>query len=224
MVEQTEPQKPDWTAVDDYIAAHLLGEDRALAGALAANAAAGLPEIDVSPPQGRLLELMARMTGARRILEIGTLGGYSTICLARALPEGGRLVTLEVDPHHAEVARGNLEAAGVADKVEVIVGPARDTLAALESTFDFIFIDADKPSNLLYLKEAMRLSRPGTAILVDNVVREGAVLDPDRGDPRVAGTRALFEAIAAEPRLSATAVQTVGVKSWDGFVLALVDV
>ena len=222
MVERTEPQNRDWAAVDDYIAAHLLGEDPALAGALAANAAAGLPDIDVSPPQGRMLELMARMTGARRILEVGTLGGYSTICLARALPEGGRLVTLEIDPHHAEVARRNLKAAGVADKVEVIVGPARDTLATLQGAFDFIFIDADKPSNALYLKEALRLSRPGTAILVDNVVREGAVLDPGSDDPRVSGTRALFEAIAAEPRLSATAVQTVGAKKWDGFVLALV--
>ncbi|HYI48010.1 MAG TPA: O-methyltransferase [Allosphingosinicella sp.] len=217
------PEERDWIAVDDYIAAHLLGEDRALAGALAANAAAGLPAIDLSPPQGRMLELMARMAGARRILEIGTLGGYSAICLARALAEGGRLVTLEIDPHHAEVARGNLKAAGVADKVVVVVGPALDTLAALEAPFDFIFIDADKPSNALYLREALRLSRPGTAILVDNVVREGAMLDPGSGDPSITGTRALFEAIAAEPRLSATAVQTVGVKGWDGFVLALVD-
>jgi predicted O-methyltransferase YrrM len=222
LVERTEPQNRDWTALDDYIAAHLLGEDSALDGALAANAAAGLPAIDVSPPHGRLLELMARMTGARRILEVGTLGGYSTICLARALPEGGRLVTLEIDPRHAEVARGNLSAAGVAGKVEVIVGPARDTLATLQGPFDFIFIDADKPSNALYLKHAVRLSRPGTAIVIDNVVREGAVLDPD-GDPSAAGARALFEAVAAEPLLSATAVQTVGVKRWDGFILALVD-
>ena len=223
MVERIAPQNSDWAAVDAYIGDHLLGDDRALAAALAANAAAGLPDIDVSPAHGRMLQLMARMMGARRILEIGTLGGYSTICLARALPEGGRLVTLEIDPHHATVARENLRNAGVADKVELIVGPAAQTLGRLEGPFDFVFIDADKPSNPLYLKEAIRLSRPGTAILVDNVVREGLVVDPQSGDDRVAGTRALFDAVAAEPRLAATAVQTVGVKRWDGFLLALVN-
>jgi predicted O-methyltransferase YrrM len=223
MVERIEPQNPRWTAVDEYIGGNLLGDDPVLAAALAANAAAGLPDIDVSPAHGRLLQLMARMMGARRILEIGTLGGYSTVCLARALPEGGSLVTLEIDPHHADVARGNLEKAGVADKVELIVGAAVDTLATLEGPFDFIFIDADKPSNTAYLKQAVRLSRAGTAIVVDNVIREGEVLDADSGDERVAGTRALFEAVAAEPRLAATAVQTVGMKKWDGFLLALVD-
>jgi predicted O-methyltransferase YrrM len=223
MVDRIAPPHPAWTAVDDYIAGQLLGEDPALAGALAANAAAGLPEIDVSPPHGRLLELLARMMGARRILEIGTLGGYSTICLARALPEDGRLVTLELDPHHAAVARENLRKAGVAGKVELIVGPALDTLRTLEGPFDFVFIDADKPSNPAYLREALSLSRPGTAILVDNVVREGGVLDAGSGDDRIHGTRALFEAVAVEPRLRATAVQTVGVKKWDGFLLALVD-
>src|SRR3954453_15507759 len=153
MVDRIEPQDPRWTAVDDYIAGHLLGGDPMLAGTLAANAAAGLPDIDVSPAHGRLLQLMARMMGARRILEIGTLGGYSTICLARALPAGGRLVTLEIDPHHAEVARGNLQRAGVAGRVDLIRGPAVETLAGLEGPFDFIFIDADKPSNAAYLKQ-----------------------------------------------------------------------
>jgi predicted O-methyltransferase YrrM len=222
LVDRISPQDPNWTAVDDYIAGHLLGDDPALAGTLAANAAAGLPDIDVSPPHGRMLQLLARMMGAGRILEIGTLGGHSTICLARALPEDGRLVTLEIDPHHAAVARENLRKAGVADKVELILGPASDTLSSLEGPFDFVFIDADKPSNTAYLRHAIRLSRPGTAIVVDNVVREGGVLDAGSGDPRVAGTRALFEAVAAEPRLTATAVQTVGTK-WDGFLLALVD-
>jgi predicted O-methyltransferase YrrM len=222
LVDRIAPQDPGWAAVDAYIGDRLLG-DPALSAALAANAAAGLPDIDVSPAHGRMLQLMARMMGARRILEIGTLGGYSTICLARALPEEGRLVTLEIDPHHAAVARENLRRAGVADKVELIVGPAADTLAGLEGPFDFVFVDADKPSNPLYLKAALRLSRPGTAILVDNVVREGGVLDPRSGDERIAGTRALFDAVAAEPRLTATAIQTVGVKKWDGFLLALVD-
>ena len=223
MVERIAPQNPGWAAVDDYIGDRLLGEDPVLAAVLAANAAAGLPDIDVSPAHGRLLQLLARMMGARRILEIGTLGGYSTICLARALPEDGRVVTLEIDPHHAAVARENLARAGVADNVELIIGPAADTLARLEGPFDFVFIDADKPSNPVYLKEAIRLSRPGTAILVDNVVREGGVLDAESADDRIAGTRALFEAAAAEPRLAATAIQTVGVKKWDGFLLALVD-
>ena len=222
MVDRVAPQDPGWAAVDAYIGDRLLGDDPVLAAVLAANAAAGLPDIDVSPAHGRLLHLLARMMGARRILEIGTLGGYSTICLARALPEDGRLVTLEIDPHHAAVARENLARAGVAGKVELIIGPAADTLARLEGPFDFVFIDADKPSNPVYLKEAIRLSRPGTAILVDNVVREGGVLDAESADDRIAGTRALFEA-AAEPRLAATAIQTVGVKKWDGFLLALVD-
>lgn len=193
-----------------------------LAEALAANAASGLPDIDVSPAQGRMLHLLARIAGARRILEIGTLGGYSTIELARALPADGRLVTLELEPHHAEVAHENLARAGLADRVEVLVGPAAATLATLTGPFDFVFIDADKPSNPLYLREALRLTRLGGTIVVDNVIREGQVLDPDSDDDRVVGTRALFDAIAAEPRLTATAVQTVGIKKWDGFVLAVV--
>lgn len=223
MVERVEAPDARWAAVDAYVADRLLGSDPALDAALAANAAAGLPDIDVSPAQGRMLELLARMQGARAILEIGTLGGYSTICLARALPADGRLVSLEIDPHHAATARGNIAAAGLTDWVEVMVGPAADTLAALDGPFDFVFIDADKPSNVAYLHHAIRAARAGTAIMVDNVVREGAVLEDGSADPRVQGTRALFAAVAAEPRLSATAIQTVGAKKWDAFLLAVLD-
>lgn len=214
-----------WIAVDDYIAGHLLGPDEALDAALAANAAGGLPAIDVSAAQGKMLHLFARMAGAKRILEVGTLGGYSTIWLARALPEGGRLVTLELEPHHAEVARGNIAAAGLADRVDVRTGPAIEALDAMiaagEGPFDLVFIDADKQSNVAYLRAAMALGRPGTVIVVDNVIREAGILDAASDDPRIQGTRALFEAVAAEPRLSATAVQTVGAKKWDGFLLAV---
>jgi predicted O-methyltransferase YrrM len=214
-----------WHEVDDYIADRLLGPDPALEAALAANAAAGLPPIDVSATQGRMLHLFARMLGARRVLEVGTLGGYSTICLARALPEDGRVVTLEIDARHAEVARGNLARAGVADRVEVRVGPAIESLRAMiaagEAAFDLVFIDADKQSNADYVRAALELTRPGSAIVVDNVVREGRVLDPE-GDAMVQGTRRLFDYLHGEPRLDCTAVQTVGSKKWDGFVLALV--
>jgi len=216
----------DWAAVDDYITGRLIGTDPVLDGALAANAAGGLPPIDVSAAQGRMLELFARMSGARRILEVGTLGGYSTIWLARALPADGKLVTLELEPHHAEVARANLANAGLGDRCEVRTGPAVESLAAMiaagEGPFDLVFIDADKPSNVAYLDAGLQLTRPGSVILVDNVVREGAVTDPDHPDPRVIGTRALFDAVAAEPRLDATAIQTVGDKGWDGFLLAVV--
>ena len=171
-----------------------------------------------------MLFLLAQIAGARRILEIGTLGGYSTIWLARALPEDGGLVTLELEPHHAAVARANLARAGVSDKVDIRAGAAKDSLAAMtgEAPFDFVFIDADKQSNAHYVAEAIRLGRSGTTIVVDNVVREGGVLDADSDDERVVGTRALFDMLAADPRLDATAVQTVGAKKWDGFVLALV--
>ena len=223
MVDRREPPDPRWAEVDAYLAGRLLGLDPELAATLAANAAAGLPDIDVSPAQGRMLHLFARMTGARRILEVGTLGGYSTIELARALPADGRLVTLEIDPHHADVARANLAQAGVGDRVEVLTGPAAETLKTLQGSFDLVFIDADKPSNVAYLGEALRLSRPGTTIIVDNVIREGGVLDAGSADARIRGTRALFDAIHAEPRLTATAIQTVGVKKWDGFVLAVVN-
>ena len=213
-----------WQAVDDYIAGKLLGEDDALATALANNSAQGLPPIDVSAAQGKMLFLLAQMAGAKRILEVGTLGGYSTIWLARALPADGALVTLELEAHHACVARDNLERAGVADRVDLRVGPAAESLAAMtgEAPFDFVFIAADKQNNAHYVAEAIRLGRPGTTIVVDNVVREGGVLDADSDDERVVGTRALFDMLAADPRLDATAVQTVGAKKWDGFVLALV--
>ncbi len=218
----------DWARVDDYITGHLLGEDAVLAATLAANAAAGLPPIDVSAAQGKMLHLFARMMGARRILEIGTLGGYSTIWLARALGEGGTLVTLELEPHHAEVARANIARAGLSDRVEQHVGPAIDSLAVLQAAgaapFDLIFIDADKESGVAYVRASLDgLTRPGSVIIVDNVVREGAVIDPADPDTRVIGTRALFDYVGAETRLSATAVQTVGAKKWDGFLLAIVS-
>jgi predicted O-methyltransferase YrrM len=213
-----------WRAVDAYIAGKLLGDDDALAAALANNEANGLPPIDVSAAQGKMLFLLAQIAGARRILEIGTLGGYSTIWLARALPEDGELVTLEIEEAHARVARQNLDRAGVSDRVDIRVGPASDSLAAMTGAapFDFVFIDADKQGNAHYVAEAIRLGRSGTTIVVDNVVREGGVLDPDSGDPRIDGTRALFDMLNADARIDATAVQTVGVKKWDGFVLARV--
>jgi len=215
-----------WEAVDGYIVDHLLGDDVVLDAALAANAAAGLPQIDVSPAQGKMLHLFARMVGARRILEIGTLGGYSTIWLARALPEDGRMVTLEIDPHHAAVAGDNIARAGLGERVEVRVGAALLSLEAMiaqgEAPFDLVFVDADKENCVPYVRSAMALARPGTTIVVDNVVRDGEVLDPASADSRVRGVRALFKMIADEPRLSATAVQTVGAKKWDGFVLAVV--
>ena len=213
-----------WQAVDDYIAGKLLDADDALATTLANNAAQGLPPIDVSAAQGKMLFLLAQMAGARRILEIGTLGGYSTIWLARALPEGGSLVTLELEAHPAAVARKNLENAGLSEQVDIRVGPAADSLAAMtgEAPFDFVFVDADKQSNAHYVEEAIRLGRSGTTIIVDNVVREGGVLETDSEDERIIGTRALFDMLSGDPRLDATAVQTVGAKKWDGFVLARV--
>ncbi len=216
----------DWAAVDAYLVEQLVGQDEVLERALAANQAAGLPEIDVSPAQGRMLTLLAGIAGARRILEVGTLGGYSTICLARALPADGRLVTLEIDPHHAQVARDNIAAAGFAERVDVRAGAARDTLARMigegGEPFDLVFIDADKAGNPGYLRAALALSRPGTVIICDNVVRDGSVADAASDDPGVLGTRRMFEQVAAEPRLRATAIQTVGAKGWDGFMIALV--
>jgi predicted O-methyltransferase YrrM len=211
-----------WAAVDEYLAGALAPADPALTKALAANAAAGLVAADVSPAQGRLLELLARLCGARAILEIGTLGGYSTIWLARALPPDGRLVTLESDPHHARVARENLARAGVSGVVEVVEGPALATLPGVAGPFDLVFIDADKERSADYLALALERSRAGTLIVADNVVRGGAVVDADDADPRVVGVRRLVEAVAAEPRLVGAALQTVGVKGWDGMVLALV--
>lgn len=215
-----------WSAVDAYIGDALLGQDPVLDAVLERNAAAGLPAIDVSPAQGGLLHLLVRMVGARRVLEIGTLGGYSTICMARALPAEGRLVTIEFDPRHAEVARENLAAAGVADRVDLRVGAALDVLPTierdLEAALDFAFIDADKANNARYLEAAVHLSRPGAVIVVDNVIRGGAVLDAESQEAAVAGTRAAFDFAAQHPRLTATAIQTVGIKGHDGFLIALV--
>ncbi|MDA0797863.1 MAG: O-methyltransferase [Chloroflexi bacterium] len=211
-----------WTAVDDYLTGALVPSDAALEAALDASDVAGLPREAVSPTQGKLLHLLARSIGAKSILEIGTLGGYSTIWLARALPTDGRLVTLEANATHAEVARSNIANAGLADIVTLHQGPALDSLATLAGPFDMIFIDADKPSNPAYLEWAVKLSRPGTLIIGDNVVRDGAVTDPTSADPKVQGVRRFIELIAENPRLDATALQTVGSKGYDGFVLALV--
>jgi predicted O-methyltransferase YrrM len=211
-----------WSAVDGYITGTLVPSDPALDAALETAAAAGLPAINVAPNQGKLLHLLARIKGARTILEIGTLGGYSTIWLARALPAGGRLITLEVDPKHAEIARGNIDRAGVGDAVEIRVGPALESLPTLDGPFDMVFIDADKPSNADYFTWALRLTRPGGLIVVDNVVRGGAVIQAGSGDANVVGVRRLNELIAAEPRVSATTIQTVGVKGYDGLTIALV--
>ena len=215
-----------WNAVDAYLVEKLV-RDAALDEVLAANAAAGLPAIDVSPAQGKLLHVLARMMGARRVLEIGTLGGYSTIWLARAVPEGGRVVTLEAMPAHAEVARANFTRCGVADRIELRLGPALDSLAALAAEnaapFDLVFIDADKPNNPHYLAWALTLSRPGTVIIADNVVREGEVLEGESRDASVQGVRRFLDMLAGEPRLTATAMQTVGIKGWDGLAFAIVD-
>jgi predicted O-methyltransferase YrrM len=215
-----------WNAVDAYFTETIVAPDPALEEALAANAAGGLPSIDVSAPQGKLIHLLARMTAARRALEIGTLGGYSSIWIASALPDDGRLITLERNARHAEVARRNVARAGLGGKVEVRIGAALTTLPKIEaeglSPFDFVFIDADKTNNAAYLEWALRLSRPGTAILVDNVVRDGEVTEARSADPDVVGVRRMFELMAREPRLSATGIQTVGSKGWDGFALAVV--
>ena len=215
-----------WSAVDRYITDKLFAADAALDAALRASTDAGLPAISVSPPQGKMLHLLALSHGARTILEIGTLGGYSTIWLARALPLSGRIVTLEYEPKHAEVARANFVRAGVADKIELRVGAALETLPLLAAEkrqpFDFIFIDADKENYPGYWEWALKLSRPGTLIIADNVVRKGEVIDPHSTDPRVQAVRRLHDLIAAEPRVSATTIQTVGSKGYDGFTLALV--
>ena len=206
-------------AVDEFLAARLLPDDGAFDAILAAARDAGLPPADVSPLQGRLLELLARMQQAERILEVGTLAGYSTLWLARS---GARVVTLEIDPRHAEVARANLDRAGVGDAVEIVVGPALETLPGVDGPFDLVFIDADKQSSADYLALALEKVRPGALIVVDNIVRGGALADLDDDEPRVVGSRRVVDAIGAEPRLLATGLQTVGVKGWDGMLLALV--
>jgi predicted O-methyltransferase YrrM len=215
-----------WTAVDRYLTDVLVRPDAALEAALRDSDAAGLPPISVTPNQGKLLMLLAQVRGARAILEVGTLGGYSTIWLARALPAGGRLITLESEPRHAEVARANIARAGMADVVELRLGLALETLPQLAAEgrgpFDLTFIDADKPNIPEYFTWALKLSRRGSLIIVDNVVRKGAVIDADSDDPSVQGVRRFNERLAAEPRVSATAIQTVGGKGYDGFALALV--
>ncbi|HKP89871.1 MAG TPA: O-methyltransferase [Thermoleophilaceae bacterium] len=213
----------DPTAVDRYLDGLLVQEDSVLAAARADAEAAGLPAHTVAANQGKLLHLLARAVGARRVLELGTLAGYSTIWLARAVGPEGRVVTCEIDPSFARVAAANLHRAGLGDRVEVLVGPAAETMQRLEGPFDLVFIDADKASNDVYLPPVLALSRAGTLIVADNVVREGAVADPATGDPSAQGVRRFLDLVAADPRLTATAVQTVGVKGWDGFALALVS-
>ncbi|MEU6536756.1 O-methyltransferase [Streptomyces sp. NPDC047000] len=215
-----------WNTVDDYFTAHLSPDDEALAAAVRDSDAAGLPQAAVTAPQGKLLQLLAQIQGARNILEIGTLGGYSTIWLARALPDDGRLVSLECSGRHAEVAVRNITRAGLAERVEVRVGPALESLPELAEEdpepFDLVFIDADKGNNPHYLEWALKLTRPGGLVVVDNVVRDGRVADADSTAPDVRGTRAAIELIGAHPRLSGTAIQTVGGKGYDGFALARV--
>jgi len=214
-----------WTAVDEYLAERLVEDDPALEAALHDSDRAGLPAIQVTPTQGKLLHLLARSVRANAILELGTLGGYSTIWLARALAPGGRLITLEAEAKHADVARANLARAGLTDRVEIRVGPALDALPKLVAEgrrFDFVFIDADKPNIPEYFTRSIELSRPGALIVVDNVVREGKIADANSDDANVQGVRRFFELLDREPRVSATAIQTVGGKGYDGFALALV--
>ncbi len=216
-----------WTEVDRYIEDRLIGEDAVLSAALAVSKSAGLPEIAVSPTQGKQLNLLARSIGAGRILEIGTLGGYSSIWMGRALGDGGRLISLEMDPRHAEVARENLKAAELDDKVEIWIGAAIELLpkvaAAGIGPFDFSFIDADKANIPEYLEWTIRMSRPGALIVVDNVVRRGALIDAATTSADVKGVRRMHDMLQTDPRLSATSIQTVGVKGYDGFTLILVE-
>jgi len=226
MPDMTNPLQKKWTEVDDYIAGLLIPHDAALDGALKASDAAGLPSISVSATQGKLLMLFAKMLNARNVLEIGTLGGYSTIWMARGLAEGGRLITLEYEPKHAQVAQANLERAGLADRVEIRIGRAGDSLPKLVSEgrgpFDLIFIDADKQGYTEYLQWSMKLARKGTVIVADNVVRNGNVTDAESTDEMVQGIRRFNRALAAEKRLSATEIQTVGSKGYDGLAVATV--
>jgi predicted O-methyltransferase YrrM len=226
VLQMSDANEKVWAEVDRYIAGAIPHNDAALDAVTKANAAAGLPAIDVSAPQGKLLHVLALALGAKRVLEIGTLGGYSTIWLTRALPADGQVVTLEFSPKHAEVARKNLDAAGVGAKVEIRIGAAIESLEKLaaEGTapFDLIFIDADKKNNPAYVEWALKLARKGSVILVDNVIRGGGVLDAKTDDADVRGTRAMFELVGQEPRLTATAIQTVGGKGYDGFLIAVV--
>lgn len=210
----------DWQPVDKLLDRLLLHEDAALAGALADSQAAGLPAIEVSAQGGQLLNLLTRISGARRVLEIGTLGGYSTICLARGVGPEGSVVTLEFDPRHAAVAQANLQRADVADKVQIVVGPALDTLPTLAGNFDLVFIDADKENNSSYVEWAVELGRPGTVIVVDNAVRQGRIVSPR--DPQAQGVRDMLEMMGAHSRLDTAVIQTLGIKGWDGFAVAVV--
>lgn len=218
--------KSTWTKVDEYFGELLAPEDEQLSAALSSNEKAGLPAIGVTRLQGKFLHLLAKIVNARRVLEIGTLGAYSTIWMARALPPDGRIVTLEIDSEHADVARDNLRRAGLLERVEIRVGPALETLPALHQSgagpFDLVFIDADKQNNAEYLDWSVKLSRPGTVIVVDNVVRDGKVIRANSRDSDIAGTRRMAELMASHPRLTATVLQTVGAKGYDGFALAVV--
>lgn len=213
-----------WSDVDEYLVSSLIPTDSVFQQILLNNLAAGLPAHDVAPNQGKFLQLLVEITGARKILEIGTLGAYSSVWMARALPADGKLVTLEADPHHAEVAQKNIQLAGLETIIDLHIGPAAETLAQLgdEAPFDLIFIDADKPNNPVYLEWALKYARPGTLIIGDNVVRDGEVANPDSSDDRVQGVRTFIELMGKNPRLSVTALQTVGSKGWDGFTLARV--
>ncbi|WP_430647440.1 O-methyltransferase [Agromyces sp. GXS1127] len=221
-----EPTPDHQRRVDRYLVDLLVGDDPALEQGLADAAAAGLPAIEVTPLAGKLLHLIARMTGARRVLEIGTLGGYSTTWLARGIPADGRVVTLELEQRHADVARANLERAGVGDQVEIRLGPAAESLARMaergEEPFDLVFIDADKESGATYLDWAARLGHPGTVVVVDNVVRAGEVADATSTDPMVRGSRRALDLLGSDPRFEATALQTIGAKGWDGLAVAIV--
>jgi predicted O-methyltransferase YrrM len=219
-------RKPLWTSVDRYFGGLLAPSDDKLDAAVKANRKARLPAIDVSPLQGKFLQVLVHMAQASRVLEIGTLGGYSTIWMARALPKGGRIISLEFSPRHAEIARANLHSAGLLSRVEIRVGPALESLPKLKASgagpFDLIFIDADKENNPLYLQWALKLSHRGTVILVDNVARHGSIIEAKSSEPDIVGTRRCLEMMASEPRLSAVALQTVGVKGLDGFAMAVV--
>ncbi|WP_407320307.1 O-methyltransferase [Isoptericola halotolerans] len=215
-----------WSDVDDYLAGELVAEDEALVAARELGRERGLPPIEVAPNQGAFLALIARMAGARRVLELGTLAGYSTIWLARAVGDQGHVTTVELDPRHAEVAQENLSRAGVGDRVQIEVGPALDVLTGLADAgtepFDLVFIDADKANMAAYLELALRLTHAGSVVVGDNVVRRGAVVDPSSDDPSVQGARAFLRGLGSDPRLEATALQTVGSKGWDGFAVARV--
>ncbi len=225
-MRETEMTEKTWTAVDDYLDEMLVGPDAVLDAVLVASADAGLPEIAVAPTQGKFLMLLARAINAKNVLEFGTLGGYSTIWLARALPKGGRVVTLEAVPRHAEVARANFERSGLAAMIDLRLGKALDVLPKLAAekreTFDLVFIDADKENIPDYFTWSLKLTRPGSLIVVDNVIRDGEVIDARSRDPSVKGVRRFNEMLKQEKRVSATAIQTVGVKGYDGFTLALV--